>query len=475
MIHKDSMRVRFAPSPTGHLHIGGLRTVIFNWLLARSNNGKFLLRIEDTDLERSKPEFVDSIMNSLKWMGTLPDENMVIQSERVPEHRRIATQMVEQGKAFYCFCSQEQVIERHKVKYGADDVFIKYDGQCRTKKVTEADLLQPHVIRFALPYDVKIVAWKDLVRDEIVTSIDQLDDFIIIRSDGMSMYNFACVLDDHFMRITHIIRGEEHVANTPKQILLYQALGYQVPQFGHVSMILGSSGHKLSKRDGATSVLEYKHMGYLPDALFNYLVRLGWAHGDQEIFNREELIKLFGVDNVSKKPAIFDQTKLDWVNAVYIKQDTPHNLWKRMVEDVDHPIFKEITWDDTKIYAAIGLYRERVKTLKELADELKILHGPEIRYLDSDLAQWVTPQTAQHLQGIIEMLEQIEQFNPEALSAAIKELAKKFEVKLVHLAQPIRIALVGKSASPGVFELLTIVGKQESIKRLKRLLGKMEQ
>lgn len=402
-------------------------------------------------------------------MGITPDENIVIQSERVPEHRRIAHMMVKEGKAFYCFCSQEQVIERHKAKFGADDAFIKYDGQCRTRKVTDIDLLQPHAIRFALPHDVKIITWQDLVRDEITTHIDQLDDFIIMRSDGMSMYNFACVLDDHFMGITHIIRGEEHVSNTPKQILLHQALGYTQPQFGHVSMILGSSGHKLSKRDGATSVLEYKQMGYLPDALFNYLVRLGWAHGDQEVFTRQELMTLFSIDAVSKKPAIFDQTKLDWLNGVYIKQDSAENIWKRMVEDVDHPIFKEITWDDAKIYAAINVYKERVKTLKELADELKIMHGPEIVYADSDKAQWITAQTAGHLEKIIQALEHIQELNPEVLSTTIKELAKKCEVKLVNLAQPIRIALVGKSASPGVFELLTIIGKQESIKRLRDL------
>jgi len=469
------MRVRFAPSPTGNLHIGGLRTVIFNWLLARRHNGKFLLRIEDTDLERSKPEYIDSILASLKWMGVTPDEEMVIQSERVPEHRRIAADLVAQGNAYYCFCTQEEVIERHKQKYGSDDVFIKYDGACRNKKVTEADLLKPHAIRFALPLDVHTISWKDLVRDEISSEVDQLDDFIIIRSDGMSMYNFAVVLDDHYMGITHIIRGEEHVSNTPKQILLYRALGYSQPQFGHVSMILGPSGHKLSKRDGATSVLEYKQMGYMPEALLNYLVRLGWAHGDQEIFSRVELIEIFSIEAVSKKPAIFDQAKLDWLNGVYIRQDNAADIWKRMVEDVVHPIFKEITWDDATIYAAIDLYKERVKTLKELAGELVILHGPQVIYVEEDLKQWVTPHTVEHLDALIETLESITDFKADVISGAIKELAKKLNVKLVNLAQPIRLALVGKSASPGVFELLVLLTKEESIKRLKDFIRYLKQ
>jgi len=471
----NKIRVRFAPSPTGHLHIGGLRTVIFNWLLARRNNGKFLLRIEDTDLERSKPEFVDSIVASLKWMGITPDEDIVIQSARVPEHRRIAKELVAQGKAYYCFCTQEQVIERHKKKFGEADIYIKYDGACRERKTTEADLLDPHVIRFALPTNLSSISWKDLVRDDISSETDQLDDFIIIRSDGMSMYNFAVVLDDNYMGITHIIRGEEHVSNTPKQILLYNALDYVLPLFGHVSMILGPSGNKLSKRDGATSVLEYKQMGYMPDALFNYLVRLGWAHGDQEKFSRIELIDLFSIEAVSKKAAIFDQTKLDWLNGVYIRQEAAQDIWKRMVEDIVHPIFKEITWDDTKIYAAIDLYKERVKTLKELAAELLILYGPTVIYVEQDMAQWLTPNTVEPLEAIVEALQNVSEFKSAEINATIKELAKTLNLKLVNLAQPIRLALVGKSSSPGVFELLELVGKEESIKRLKNLIMYLKQ
>lgn len=462
------VRLRFAPSPTGHLHIGGLRTIIFNWLLARHNNGAFLIRIEDTDLERSKPEYTQSILQTLQWMGVESDEPVVIQSERVPEHRRVAQELVAAGNAYYCSCSQEQVIERHKQKYGNDDIFIKYDGKCRGTKIPDASKKQ--VIRFALPDDVQSVSWNDLVRGEISTELSQLDDFIIIRSDGMSMYNFAVVIDDAFMRISHIIRGEEHVSNTPKQILLYKALGYALPEFAHVSMILGPSGEKLSKRDGATSVLEYKTMGYLPDALFNYLVRLGWSHGDQELFTRDELVQLFTIQAVHKKPAIFDVVKLEWFNAMYIRQSTPEQLWKRLVDDVQHPLFKQLTWNDTQISMAIGLYKERVKTLHELAQELLILHGPTIEYSKEDIAQHINAQTTEYLSRLVQILASQEPFTVDLISEQIKALAKSLGIKLVQIAQPTRIALVGKSSSPGIFELLVLLGKEESVARLKALI-----
>lgn len=466
------VRLRFAPSPTGHLHIGGLRTIIFNWLYARYNNGTFLIRIEDTDLERSKPEYTESILQTLQWMQVESDEPVVIQSERVPEHRRIAQLLIEQGKAYYCSCSQEEVIERHKQKYGVNDLFIKYDGKCRG--VLLPDATKKQVVRFALPHNVEAVSWHDLVRGEISTELSQLDDFILIRSDGMSMYNFAVVIDDAFMRISHIIRGEEHVSNTPKQILLYQALGYALPEFAHVSMILGSSGEKLSKRDGATSVLEYKTMGYLPDALFNYLVRLGWAHGDQELFTRQELVNLFTIQAVHKKPAVFDVVKLEWFNGMYIRQSTEQALWKRLVDDVRHPLFKELTWNDTQVYTAIGLYKERVKTLHELAQELLILHGPIIVYNQEDVVHHIAPETAGYLQSLIEILVLQEPFTVDLVTERIKALAKSLNIKLVQLAQPVRIALVGKSSSPGIFELIVFLGKEESIRRIKALIDHMQ-
>ncbi|MDR3550569.1 MAG: glutamate--tRNA ligase [Candidatus Babeliales bacterium] len=464
------VRVRMAPSPTGHLHLGGLRTVIFNWLFARHHNGQFLLRIEDTDLERSKPEFTQSIIESLKWMGVESDEDVIIQSERVPIHRTKALELIAQNKAYYCFCTQEEVVERHKQKMGFDDLFVKYDGKCRTRTTTTADLAQSHVIRFALPDPHNEVSWNDMIRGQIIVHTSQLDDFIIIRSDGMSMYNFAVVIDDAFMGITHIIRGEEHVSNTPKQIMLYQALDYCAPTFAHVSMILGPSGDKLSKRDGAVNVLDYKQLGYLPDALFNYMVRLGWAHGDQEVFTRDELIALFNVDGIGKKPATFDQTKLDWFNGLYIRNAQPQTLWNQMVENVDHPIFKTITWNEQQIDQAITLYKERVKTLAELAHELHILHGPSISYNQEDITAWIKPETTGYLAQIMQTLEATTDFGIDIVTERIKELTKTLGIKLGAVAQPIRIAMVGKSASPGVFDLIAFLGKQESIRRIEELL-----
>lgn len=266
----SSVRVRFAPSPTGHLHIGGMRSAIFNWLFARHHKGVFLLRIEDTDLERSKKEYTDSIIASFAWMHVDWDEPIVIQSERINRHKQVAQQLLQEGKAYYCTCTQEQVIERLKNVPGFDAQFIKYDGFCRNKKNSSG------AIRFRIPDNCGPIEWHDLIRDLIRIEPDQLDDFLIVRSDGTPMYNFVVVVDDADMRISHVIRGEEHIANTPKQILLYNACNFALPQFAHLPMILGSDGSKLSKRDAATGVFEYKSAGYLPDALFNYLVRLGW-------------------------------------------------------------------------------------------------------------------------------------------------------------------------------------------------------
>ncbi|GMU19625.1 MAG: hypothetical protein AMXMBFR12_08170 [Candidatus Babeliales bacterium] len=332
----DSVRVRFAPSPTGHLHIGGMRSAIFNWLFARHYNGAFLLRIEDTDVERSKKEYTDSILASFAWMHVDWDEPVVIQSERIARHKEVAAQLLAQGKAYYCTCSQEQVVERIKNKPGFDENFIKYDGFCRDKKNNSG------AIRFRIPNNCQAIKWHDLIRDEIRIEPDQLDDFIIVRSDGTPMYNFVVVVDDADMRITHVIRGEEHIANTPKQILLYQACNFKLPEFAHLPMSLGSDGSKLSKRDAATGVFEYKAAGYLPDALFNYLVRLGWAHGDQEIFTKDEMITYFDLAHVGKKGAIFDQQKLDWLNGVYMRDTLDVQLLDIILKDIQPTLLTDL-------------------------------------------------------------------------------------------------------------------------------------
>ncbi len=463
----NHVRVRFAPSPTGHLHIGGLRAAFFNWLYARHMSGTYLLRIEDTDLERSKPEYTQSILDSFAWTQLLPDEDIVIQSSRIPEHRRIAEDLIKQGKAYRCYCTQDELVERLKARFGADTIYSKYDEFCRKR----IDVPQkPYAIRFAIPHDITEISFNDLIRGTVTFERDQLDDFIIVRSDGVPIYNFVVVIDDAFMRITHVIRGEDHISNTPKQILIYAACGYQLPQFAHLPMILGPSGDRLSKRDGAVSVLEYKNMGYLPDALLNYLVRLGWAHGDQEIFTRQELVDYFTLDHVSKKGAIFDPAKLDWVNSMYIRARTAQELYDYIIihlePDLDQKLFH---WNKEQLLALINLYKERVKTLRELIQELALLHAGPHQISSEDRGTWLQPGTADHLELLIQKLEALPDFTVNVITDAVKELCASLNIKLVTLAQPIRLALIGKTSSPGIFDLLVCVGKEGSIKRLRSL------
>lgn len=464
--NNQEVRVRFAPSPTGHLHIGGLRSALFNFLFARHHNGTFLVRIEDTDLERSKPEYTESILGSLAWTNLQPDEPIIFQSARMKEHIALLQDLVEKGKVYRCYCKPEEVISRIK-GHGADEFFVQYDQYCR--QYSEQILNKPFVYRFKLP-DREYVEFHDLIRGTVVYPMKQFDDFILARSDGTPMYNFVVVADDAFMRITHILRGEEHLVNTPKQLLLYEACGFTPPQFGHIPLILGPSGDKLSKRDGATSVLEYKHEGYLPDALVNYLVRLGWSHGDQEVFTRTELIDYFTLNAVGKKGAIFDPEKLKWINSLYMREQSPEQLLAHIACDVMPDIQADLaSWDMHIISEAINLYLERVHTLKELATELVSLkQGPD-KYDEKSLEKWVNQKTITYLEQIIVLLKTNKDWSKELIAQEIKMFAKKEAHKLVDLLQPMRIALIGSDSGPGVFDLLGVLGQHESIRRLQAL------
>lgn len=467
MIDKK-VRVRFAPSPTGHLHIGGLRTALFNWLFARHHGGAFLLRIEDTDFERSTQEYRDSILQSFAWTQLQHDEEIVTQSERIGEHQRVAEHLIDSGKAYRCFCTPQEVVARYG-KATDGDAFVMYDGYCRNRDTQNEDLTRSHVIRFKLPENRPEIFFDDLIKGKISFAIDQLDDFIIIRSGGFPMYNFVVVIDDAFMRITHIIRGEEHIVNTPKQILLYEACGYDVPQFAHLPLILGPSGDKLSKRDGATSVIEYRRAGYVPHALLNYLARLGWAHGDQEIFSLSELIEHFSLDKVGKNGAIFDFEKLAWVNGVYIKAMNDEAILDAIITDIDTHFMTDIcatrTADEVK--SVIALYKERVKTLKDMAQEINIVfNGP--REIDQhDQEKWITADTKNHLNMMINALQDQSDFMHDACAETAKKVVAQLAIKLVALLQPIRLALLGKASGPGVFDLLAVIGKEDAIGRLK--------
>jgi len=460
-----SVRVRFAPSPTGHLHIGGMRSAIFNWLFARHNNGSFLLRIEDTDRERSKQEYTDSILASFAWMRIDWDEPVVIQSERAKRHQEVAQKLYAQGKAYYCICTPEQVQDRLAAQSGFDINFMKYDGLCRNASHTKGAL------RFKIPDDITEVTFHDLIRDTITIGIDQLDDFILVRSDGTPMYNFVVVVDDADMKISHVIRGEEHIANTPKQILLYQACGFPLPYFAHLPMILGPDGNKLSKRDAATGVFEYKQLGYIPDALFNYLVRLGWSHGDQEIFTREEVIQFFDLAHVGKKGAIFDQQKLDWINGVYMRgmsdqallAEIEKDLWPTMLSDL--PV-----WHSQTVLVILNIYKQRAKTVRELIIDIKALYQTPHEYNAHDLQKWWGATTGDDLRNVQEFIQTITPFTADHITAAIKEWTKQQNLKIVAIAQPLRIALIGKSDGPSVFELMAALGKDTAVHRIQKLL-----
>lgn len=461
------IRVRFAPSPTGHLHIGGLRTALFNELFARHHGGKLLLRIEDTDRERSKPEYTHSILKSFAWAGITFDEELVIQSHRIDRHKQAIEQLLQEGKAYRCYCTPEEVAARNVETRGTDAVYgNKYDRYCLHNK-SDVHKSKPYAVRFKLPFISGNITFIDLIRGPITFDIEQLDDFIIARSDGYPMYNFVVVVDDHDMRISHVIRGEDHISNTPKQILLYQACGFKVPEFAHIPMILGKDGNRLSKRDAAVSVLEYRQHGYMPEALMNYLVRLGWAHKDQEKFSKQEMIAYFDLKNVSKHGARFDQEKLDWLNSVYMKETASSTLLDIIQHDID-PLFQSHTpnFSLSQRIDLIELYKERVKTLAEMARTIAAVHEAPTKFNADDLRKWITSTSKEYMHYIIQKLESLTSFEVDPIAQTIKDLAQTLEVKIVFLTQPMRIALLGSSSGPGVFELAAILGKEETIRRL---------
>ncbi len=462
----NDVRVRYAPSPTGHLHLGSLRTALYNWLFARHHLGVFLVRIEDTDLERSKPEYTQSILETLQWASMEPDEPVIIQSERIEIHRKIAHQLLTEGKVYRCFCTPAELRERLGESASQEGSYTRYDGKCRDKDVTNFDE-KPFALRFRLQEDRQSILFNDLIRGPVQFERDQLDDFIIVRSDGTPMYNFVVVVDDAFMNISHVLRGEDHISNTPKQILLYEACGYAVPQFAHFSMILGPDGQRLSKRHGATSVLEYKQEGFLPDALCNYLVRLGWSHGDQELFTRQELFNYFDLGAMSKKGAIFDPKKLEWVNGMYIRNLSPEVILDTIERDMNHTwrtVFSK--WSLSTLLKGISLYKERAKTLKELSDDLKSLHETPVKFPENP--NFIdTSSVLNSLQAVEDLLERLDTFSYEFIDKTLKEFCHEAALSLSQLMQPLRIALTGKISSPGVASIIELLGREESAYRIK--------
>jgi glutamyl-tRNA synthetase len=461
----QTVRVRFPPSPTGFLHIGGVRTALFNWLYARHCGGVFVLRIEDTDRTRSTEESIQVILESLQWLGLDWDEGPYRQTDRLAIYQVHAHRLLEEGKAYYCYCSPQELQERREaaLRRGAP---LRYDRRCRDLQHPPAGRTPAIRIKAPLEGQTRFV---DLIHGELTFDNSELDDLIILRSDGSPTYNFAVVVDDVTMQITHVIRGDDHIPNTPRQILIYQALDYPLPQFGHVSMILGSDKGRLSKRHGATSVLAYRDLGYLPEALLNYLARLGWAHGDQEIFSKEELIEQFSLAEVNRAAAIFSPDKLLWLSAHYLRmlpserlihELLPHLLREGIVKSLDEV-------DHTYLARAVDSVRERSKTLVEMARWLRFYFTDPVIYDDKAAAKFLTAETAPLIAKLVQALEGLPVFDEASIEQVFQQLLAESGLNLGAIAQPARVALTGGTVSPGIYEVMAILGRDRVLGRLR--------
>lgn len=465
----EQVRVRFAPSPTGHLHIGGARTALFNWLYAQHNSGVFVLRIEDTDTTRSTDEYIGAIIEGMNWLGLTWDEGPFRQTDRFDVYRSYVEKLLAEGRAYRCYCSPEE-LEARRQEALAKGGQPKYDGRCRDRK-EPVEGVSP-AIRFRMP-DAGETVVDDLIRGAVVFENSQLDDLIILRSDNTPTYNLTVVVDDVDMRITHVIRGDDHLNNTPKQIQLYRAFGYDVPKFAHLPMILGPDKTRLSKRHGATSVMAYHEMGYLPEALVNYLVRLGWSHGDQEVFSRDELVKYFSFENVGNAAAVFNPEKLLWLNQQYIMATPPEKLAELVI-----PFLKKerVVADGTAVDMpwlgrAVKTLQERAKTLVELARSLRYYFSDPADYDAKAKEKFLNEKSLLLLKDLKDALAALDDFTHAGLEPVFKSVVEKHGVKLGALAQPVRVAMTGGAESPGIYDVLEVLGKEATLRRLEKAIG----
>ncbi|MFQ5896295.1 MAG: glutamate--tRNA ligase, partial [Nitrospinota bacterium] len=463
------VRVRFAPSPTGHLHIGGARTALFNWAYARAKGGKAILRIEDTDRERSTEESIRQILEAFDWLGVEWDEGPYRQTDRMDLYREAARRLLASGGAYRCTCTPEEV-EAMRERARKEGRAPKYDGTCRGRY--DRDPERPFVIRLRVPDEGETVV-EDLLAGPVRFEHAQLDDFVLVRSDGSPTYNFCVVVDDIDMRITHVIRGNDHLANTPKQVLLYRALGADLPRFAHISMILGPDRKRLSKRHGATSVLELREEGYLPEAVVNYLVRLGWSLGDQEIFSREEITENFDIANLNRAPALHNPEKLLWLNAHYLKSREEERLADLLEEFLRKEGLNPGVLPREKRLEVVRALRERAKTLREMAHSARHFFTEEVEVDAGAAAKFLTAETAPALESLTAALSGLEDFSPEAVQGAFERVLEERGLKLVQLAQPVRVAITGGTVSPGIYQVVSIVGKERALQRLGRALGRI--
>jgi len=460
------VRTRFAPSPTGYLHIGGVRTALFSWLYARHNNGKFILRIEDTDRERSTQESVDAILKGMEWLGLDYDEGPYYQTQRFDRYKQVIEQLLDEGKAYRCYCSREELdalrLEQQKNKQKP-----RYDGRYRDFTGNIPTGIDP-VIRFKNPLHGDVII-NDLVLGEITISNSELDDLIIARSDGTPTYNLTVVVDDLDMNISHIIRGDDHVNNTPRQINMIDALSGTLPQYAHVPMILGNDGKRMSKRHGAVSVSAYEEEGYLPEALLNYLVRLGWSHGDQEIFTKTEMIDLFSLEGANKSAAAFDIDKFQWLNQQYMKSTPDKSLAELLKQRYSN---KSINIEsEQKLEQVVAIQKERVKTINDLADSSEYFFTDFDNYDEKSAKKHFKAASLPVLQAMLEMFKSLEAWDAVNINQCIHSYSEKSELKLGKIAPPIRVAVCGSANSPSIDITLELVGKEKTLERLEKAIA----
>ena len=468
----EPVRVRFAPSPTGHLHVGGARTALFNWLFARHHGGVFILRIEDTDRSRSTEEYIDLILDAMRWLGLDWDEGPPTagyrQTERADIYRAHAERLLAEGRAYRCRCTAETLDALRQAAKERGETF-RYPGTCRDAAVPASE---PHALRLRAPREGQTVV-EDVIHGAVAFDNAQLDDWILVRTDGTPTYNFSNVVDDVSMKITHVIRGDDHLSNTPKQLLCYLALGYPVPVFAHLPMILGPDKRPLSKRHGATSVQAFREAGILPEAMVNHLARLGWSHGDQEIFSRAELVGEFDLGQAGKAGAVFDYAKLEWLSHHWLKAAPSERLAADLVPFLQRlklPAPADLGW----LARVVDTLKERAKTLKEMAEQASFyLEAPQA-YEPRATAKFWTPGAKDRYALLIKRLEAQPTMDPESLELLFRGLAAELQVKLVDLAQLARIALTGKAASPPIFQVMSILGKAETLARLRAAEAALE-
>ena len=461
-----NVRTRFAPSPTGLLHVGGARTALFCWLFARRRGGAFVLRIEDTDRERSTRASMDAIVDGLRWLGLDADEGPFFQTDRLPLYREHVERLLHDGKAYRCYCSREE-LDAMRAAQRARGEKPRYDGRCRRRTGPPPAGVDP-VVRFRNPTEGQVV-FEDLVRGPAAFDNRELDDLVIARSDGMPTYNFGAVVDDLDMGITHVIRGDDHVMNTPRQLNLVAALGAPPPRYAHVPMILGPDGQRLSKRHGAVGVTRFRDDGYLPEALLNYLVRLGWSHGDREIFSREEMIELFDVADVNRAPASFDYDKLGWLNQHYVRQADPERLGALLAGQFERMGIDMSGGAPPSLLARVQ--RERARTLAEMAEKSRFAFEEYVEFDERAAKKHLRPAALEPLEAARARLHALADWEPAALHAAVAECAEALSLNLGKVAQPLRVALTGAAASPAIELTLQMVGRDAALSRIDRAIA----